>query len=84
MVAAVRFHHDIPHAPEEAMRLAGLVFAANVIAYRLNLGSGFPDYAVHPNPAFLEPIGLQPGDLADYENEVLTTFKREQARVWEG
>ncbi len=82
IVAAVKFHHDPINAPDDARRLASLVFAANVIAYRLELGSGHPDYAIHPDPAFLEPLGLQPVDLAEYEHEVQTAFRRDQDRLW--
>jgi putative nucleotidyltransferase with HDIG domain len=82
IVAAVKFHHDPLNAPDDARRLACLILAGNIIAYRLNLGSGFPDYVVHPDPALLEPLNLQPSDLADYENEVQTTFRREQQRLW--
>jgi putative nucleotidyltransferase with HDIG domain len=82
LTGAIRFHHDLPHAPENARQLAALIYAGNIIAYRLKLGSGLPDYAVHPNPAWLEPISLQPDELAEYEHEVLTTYQREQQRLW--
>jgi putative nucleotidyltransferase with HDIG domain len=82
MVSAIRFHHDIRHAPENAVQLASLIYAGNILAYRLNLGSGFPDYAVNPDPSLLEPISIQPADLADYEQEVHTTYEREQQRLW--
>jgi putative nucleotidyltransferase with HDIG domain len=81
IVGAIKFHHDLAHAPEDAVHLAALIYASNIIAYRVNLGSGFPDYAVDPDAAALEPINLQPADLADYEREVLTTFQREQQRL---
>ena len=82
IVGAIKFHHDLGHVPEEARHLASLIYASNIVAYRLNLGSGFPDYAVDPDAAALEPIGVQPAELADYEREVLTTFQREQQRLW--
>jgi len=82
IVAAVKFHHDPLNAPEDARRLASLILAGNIISYRLNLGTGFPDYVVHPDPALLEPLGIQPEELPDYQNEVQTTFKREQERLW--
>jgi HD-like signal output (HDOD) protein len=82
IVAAVKFHHDPINAPDDSQRLASLVFAANIIAYRLGLGSGHPDYVIHPDPAFLQPLGLQPGDLAEYEHEVQTAFRRDQDRLW--
>jgi putative nucleotidyltransferase with HDIG domain len=82
IVGAIKHHHDLHHAPENALHLASLVYAANIISYRLNLGSGFPDYAVDADEALLEPISLKPSDLPDYEQEVLTTYQREQQRVW--
>jgi putative nucleotidyltransferase with HDIG domain len=81
IVHAIKFHHDISRAPEEASKLAALIFASNIIAYRLNFGSGFPDYAVDPDPATLELIGLRPGDLAEYEHQTLTSFQRERQRL---
>lgn len=82
IVGAIRFHHDPAHAPENARHLTSLIYASNIVAYRLGLGSGFPDYTIHPDPAHLEPIGLQPDDLAEYEHEVQTTYEREQQRLW--
>ena len=82
IVAAIKLHHEAVGVPDNAMHLTSLIYASDIIAYRLNLGSGFPDYAVQPDPARLEPINLQPEDLADYEQEIQTTFQREQQRLW--
>ena len=82
IVGAIKFHHHPTQAPEIARNLASLIHASNIIAYRLGLGSGFPEYAVQPDPAALEPIGILPAELPDYEQEVLTTYQREQKRLW--
>lgn len=82
ITAAIRFHHDPAQAPDNAKNLVSLIYASNIIAYRLGLGSGFPEYTIQPEPAHLEPIGLQPSDLPDYEQEVMTTYQREQQRLW--
>lgn len=82
IVAAVKFHHSPTQAPDEAKRLASLIVASNILAYRLGLGTGYPDYAIQPAPDLLEPLGIEFSDLAEYENEILTTFRREQDRLW--
>jgi putative nucleotidyltransferase with HDIG domain len=82
IVAAIKFHHNPLQAPEIARPLASLIHASNIIAYRLGLGSGFPEYAVQPEPTFLEPIGLTPTELPDYEQEVMTTYQRERSRLF--
>lgn len=82
IVGAIRFHHDPAHAPESAKNLTALIYASNIIVYRLGLGSGFPEYSVHPDAAHLEPIGITPADLPEYEQEVKTTYERERQRLW--
>jgi putative nucleotidyltransferase with HDIG domain len=81
IVGAVKFHHDCVNAPDEAKRLAALIYAGNIIAYRLNLGSGNPDYVIHPDPDILGFLGLQVPELAEYQHEILTAFQREQQRL---
>lgn len=81
IVGAIKFHHQPTQAPQSARNLASLIYAGNVIAYRLGLGSGFPEYAVHPDAAALAPIGITPSELPDYEQEVKTTYEREQQRL---
>jgi putative nucleotidyltransferase with HDIG domain len=81
IIHAIKFHHDISRAPEEASKLAAIIFASNIVSYRLNFGSGFPDYAVDPDPAILEIIGLRPGDLSEYEHLTVTAFQHERQRL---
>jgi putative nucleotidyltransferase with HDIG domain len=82
IIAAVKFHHDPLHAPDSAKRLTALIYCANIIAYRLNLGTGMPDYAIHPDSEVLSALGFQIFDLEEYEQEVQTNFRNDQERLW--
>ncbi|HEV8543969.1 MAG TPA: hypothetical protein VGR78_16380 [Verrucomicrobiae bacterium] len=80
IIAAVSTHHTPATAPNRPKRLAALAYAGNILAYRIGLGYGFPQYAALPEPACLRLIDLTPDGLEEYENEVLHSFQREQER----
>jgi putative nucleotidyltransferase with HDIG domain len=81
MVAAVAGHHSPAKVSSENRALAALVYVGNVMAYRIGQGNGFPIYAVTPNRAALELVGLEGQDLSQFEEEIVEMLNREQARL---
>lgn len=80
IIAAIACHH----APEKAARshatIAATVYAANVLAYRVGSGYGFPPYAGSPDQVALRGIGLRPPEVFSYEGEVRDGLERERTR----
>ena len=50
---AITSHHQPLDAPPTHLRLAAITYLANVLAYRIGSGFGFPEYVVSPDPAVL-------------------------------
>jgi putative nucleotidyltransferase with HDIG domain len=80
IVAAVAGHHA-PRKLKDNARLGALVYTANVLAYRINQGNGFPSYAVSPEEETLALIGTDNGSLNQFEDEVLEMLRWEQQRL---
>jgi putative nucleotidyltransferase with HDIG domain len=81
IVSAIEFHHT----PEKAGRgsnghLPSTVYAANVLAYRVATGTGFPPYAANPDISALRGTGLRPQELFEYEGEVRDALEQERRR----
>jgi putative nucleotidyltransferase with HDIG domain len=79
--AAVAGHHWPTKLSKENGVLAALIYAGNVLAYRIGEGNGFPMYAALPDEDALGIIGLTPEDLPQYEEEISEMLRREQDRV---
>jgi putative nucleotidyltransferase with HDIG domain len=79
IAAAVAGHHSPTNVEDGG--LAALIYAGNILAYRINQGNGFPDYAVMPDETVLELIGIKADDLAGYEEEVSENLRREQEKL---
>jgi putative nucleotidyltransferase with HDIG domain len=81
IAAAIEAHH----APLEAKRgygeLAAIIYAANILAYRIGEGNGYPSYMASPDENVLAAIQLSPADLAAYEDEVAEMLRRERERL---
>jgi putative nucleotidyltransferase with HDIG domain len=75
IVAAVAGHHSPTTVG------AALIYAGNIIAYRIGQGNGYPPYAVSPDEATLALIGAEPVDLHGYEEEISEKLRREQERL---
>jgi putative nucleotidyltransferase with HDIG domain len=81
MVSAVAGHHWPEKVREENRGLAALIYAGDVMAYRISQGNGFPSYAALPDKTALALIGVELQDLAGFEEEIVETLQREQARL---
>jgi putative nucleotidyltransferase with HDIG domain len=80
IVAAVAHHHDPTLSAPPHGALSALIYVGNILAYRFGQGNGFPMYAVYPETAVLELIGVAPDDLESYEEEANSVFQREIER----
>lgn len=80
MVSAAAGHHRPANLSKENRPLAALVYAGDIMAYRIGQGNGFPEYAVSPDQAALALIGIQADDLSQFEAEIVELLNREQAR----
>lgn len=80
LVAAIGAHHDASSVTGDAAPLAALLYAANILAYRVGEGNGFPVYMVNPDPAALALVSLQPEDLPALEEPFTIALARERAR----
>jgi putative nucleotidyltransferase with HDIG domain len=81
IVAGVSRHHGAMQAGDKNARFAALVYAGNILAYRIGEGNGFPIYAVHPDAGVCELIGLKVEDFGRYEEEVAVMLRRERERL---
>jgi putative nucleotidyltransferase with HDIG domain len=81
IVAAVAGHHHPETVCKEHRTLAALVWAGNIVAYRLGVGNGYPAYVAAPDRDVLSMIGLQPENLGAYDKEILERLQREQDRL---
>lgn len=81
IAAAVAAHHAPLEAADGDERLASLVYAGNILAYRLGEGNGYPVYAIEADAAALELINMRPETLRDYEEEVRVLLRRERERL---
>jgi putative nucleotidyltransferase with HDIG domain len=81
IAAVVAGHHRPEHVCKEHQPVAALVYAGNVIAYKLGVGNGCPPYVTQPDRDILGMIGLTPQKLGDFDNEILERLQREQQRL---
>jgi putative nucleotidyltransferase with HDIG domain len=81
IVAAVLRHHAPLTATREHAPLAALIYAANVLAYYVGRGAGYPEHVVHPDEHALELINLEKHTLLIYEEEVTEMIRREEERL---
>jgi HD-like signal output (HDOD) protein len=81
IVSAVTCHHWPAKVREENRALAALIYAGNLMAYRINQGNGVPGYVLSPDEAGLRVIGLQVKDFGAFEEEVLEMLIRERERL---
>jgi putative nucleotidyltransferase with HDIG domain len=81
VVAAVAHHHSPLAAPKQEARLASTLYLANILAYRIRRGYGFPLYAAQPDPAALRVLDLDAGELSSLQADVSAHFEQEQARL---
>jgi hypothetical protein len=79
MISAVVGHHWPVKVREENRALAALIYAGNVMAYRIDQGNGFPDYATMPDQTALAVVGLEKQDLCGFEEEIVEMLNRERA-----
>jgi putative nucleotidyltransferase with HDIG domain len=81
IVAAVAGHHSPSKLKEPHRSLAALVYAGNILAYRIGQGAGYPRYAADPDEAVLELIGLDRDGLVHFEDETVEMLRREQLKL---
>ena len=81
IVAAISRHHSALQVGDKYTRFAGLIYAGNILAYRIGEGNGYPTYVVHPDAAVCELIGLNVDDFGRYEEEVAVMLRRERERL---
>ena len=80
IIAAIAWHHAPDRAGRNHSTIAAIVYAANVLAYRVGTGYGFPPYAGSPDLAALRGIGLRLQELFDYEGDVRDALERERRK----
>jgi putative nucleotidyltransferase with HDIG domain len=80
IVTAVAGHHHPLKLPQGKALPSALIYAGNVLAYRLGHGNGLPRYVVEPDAAIVGLIRLEPHELYRYEDEVEEMLRREQDR----
>jgi putative nucleotidyltransferase with HDIG domain len=71
LVEAVEFHHH-PTRSKFAFDLAGIVYLANIMAHRCNLGSGGDVLMREVDPLVLEYFSLNEGSLYDLQDMLVT------------
>lgn len=81
MVSAVAGHHWPAKVRDENRGLAALIHVGNAMAYRLNQGNGFPNYAALPDTTALGLIHVAPEDLEGFEEEMVEMLNREEERL---
>jgi putative nucleotidyltransferase with HDIG domain len=82
IVSAIAGHHAPLLVPQEHAVFTALLYAGNILAYRIGQGNGYPPYSVRPDPGALGLLNLRPEDLKGYEDEILELVQREQERLW--
>lgn len=75
---SIRYHHEPHRAPHPEQ--AALIYAANVVAYRIDEGYGYPPYATDPDPATLQSIKMDFEKLQEFEGTVRAGLEKERAR----
>jgi putative nucleotidyltransferase with HDIG domain len=78
--AAVGAHHNPFAALRPCVQLSAITYLANVLAYRIGRGGGFPEYAVAPDGAVLRVLDFSPENLDEIEQEVAEEFAKEESR----
>lgn len=73
--AAVASHHSPNNATNDSERLAALIYAANILAYRIGCGDGCPSYALAPDEFALAIVGLNGDALWDYQDKILEILR---------
>lgn len=81
VIGAVTHHHSPTSAPKPQARLAATLYAANILAYRIGRGYGFPLYAADPDPAALRLLDLEVRQLQELQEDVRGHLDQEQARL---
>lgn len=81
IAAAVAGHHHPQTVAQENRMVAALVYAGNIIAYRLGVANGYPPYVAAPDRDMLLMLGLRAENLGDYDEEILERLQREQDRL---
>jgi putative nucleotidyltransferase with HDIG domain len=78
--AAVVSHHNPLRASRSNGRLSAITYLANILAYRIGRGLGFPDYVLSPDPNVLEVLDCPQEDFDDLQQEVSEEFDRAEQR----
>jgi putative nucleotidyltransferase with HDIG domain len=71
LVEAVEFHHQ-PTRSKFAFDLAGIVYMANIMTHRCNIGSGGDTLARDVDPLILEYFSMNEGTLYDLQDNLTT------------
>jgi putative nucleotidyltransferase with HDIG domain len=82
IIHAIVHHHSPTAAPHDSETLATLLYAGNILAYRIGQGNGYPVYSINPESSALAIINLDFRTLKTFEEEVHELFRREQERLW--
>lgn len=82
ITSAIVNHHSPTAAPDDDAPLAAVLYAGNILAYRIGQGNGYPPYSINPDPAALSIINLDSKTLDSFEDEVRELLRREQERLW--
>jgi putative nucleotidyltransferase with HDIG domain len=83
IVASIASHHfmEVVDLTEKVSPVNAILYAANILAYQLGSGYGFPSYAVRPDLRVLGEINLDPERLSGYKETVREALEREQTRL---
>jgi putative nucleotidyltransferase with HDIG domain len=81
IAAAIEGHHAPLEAKRDHAQLAAIIYAGNILAYRIEEGNGCPGYVVNPDEDALASIDLRPTDLSGYEDEVRVMLQAERERL---
>ena len=81
IITAVAFHHSPETAGPVHAPLAATVYAANILAYRVGSGYGFPQYTALPDPDSLRPLNLEAAELFAFEGDLGEALEQEQMRL---
>jgi putative nucleotidyltransferase with HDIG domain len=71
LVEAVEYHHH-PTRSKFAFDLAGIVYLANIMAHRCNIGNGGDTMMREVDPLVLEYFSMNEGTLLDLQDMLLT------------
>jgi putative nucleotidyltransferase with HDIG domain len=80
IAASVSSHHEPLRAARPHVALTAITYLANILAYRIGRGFGFPQYVVNPNAAVFKAVSMESRDFDELQQEVADEFEQEEIR----